>query len=104
MAWLGDVPFTTGLALVMFVAGVGTTMMAVFVERGLGWTAVGFLLTAVLVLAFPAARGIVMALGCGGSFAIGAWVWRRLDHAGARALRLVHQSGKNRTMASSRDR
>ena len=85
LSWRGDVDFTIGLALTMYVTGAGTAVMAAVIERSLGWSALGFLVTGALITVFPRLRGVVMGLGCLISFAAAARAWRNVGAQGEHA-------------------
>ena len=75
----GSLPFPVGLALAMLVAGGCTAIMVVFFDARLVWTALGFVLTAVAIMAMPELRGLWIAIGGFGSFAASAIVWREVE-------------------------
>jgi hypothetical protein len=96
LAWLGGVGFTAGLALSMLLAAGTTAMTAIYVERGLWFTALAFLATAAGVLLYPPARGLTMALGCLASFGAAALVWHRLRGGAPRLPRSVRATDLTR--------
>ena len=82
LSWRGDVDFTVGLAITMYVTGAGTAVMAAVIDRSLTWSALGFLVTAALITVFPRLRGVIMGLGCLVSFAAAARAWRGVGARG----------------------
>ena len=94
VCWIGDVDFTMGLSISMLIAAATAAGLAVFLERGLGLTALGFLITASLIPVFPQFRGILLAVGNAASFGAAAWVWKRMmSTEGPRPARSMRASG-----------
>ena len=79
LCWLGGVGLVEAEAISMVIAAVGSGVLAATTDRRLGWCSALFLPTAFVVLALPDLRGLVIAIGGGGAFIVGALIWRRLD-------------------------
>ncbi len=103
VCWVGDVDFTMGLAISMLIAAATAASLAVFLERGLGLTALGFLITAASISVFPQFRGIILALGNALSFGAAAWVWKRvMATKGPRPARSMRASGLTAVRSDAR--
>jgi hypothetical protein len=81
LAWWAGMDIIHAEALAMFLAGSGGIIMAVTIEPELRWGSLGFLVTSVGVLAFPAARGLVIGTGALVSFLLLTFAWRRISLA-----------------------
>lgn len=98
----GGVPFPTGLAMGMVVAGATCGIMVVFFDRRLLWTALGFVATGVMVVAMPELRGLWIALGGFASFAVSAIVWREVEQGRHASQRRPASEGEGKpTFAES---
>ncbi|MCX4246743.1 serine/threonine-protein kinase [Paraliomyxa miuraensis] len=79
LGFWGDIPFPVGLALAMLVGGATCGMMVIYFDRRMVWTALGFVLTGVAIMAMPELRGLWIAVGGFASFASSAILWREVE-------------------------
>ncbi len=81
LGWWGAVPYFKGLPMAIFAASACVGIVSVFFDRRLLWMALAFAVVAVAVMAAPEYRGIWIAVGGFGAFAVGGIVWRDVDTA-----------------------
>ena len=88
VSWWGALPFPVSLALAMLVAAASTAVVMVFFDHRLWGSALGFVLTAAAIMAMPELRGLWVAIGGFGSFAVGAIVWRGVEQGRSSTQRI----------------